>query len=187
FPELASVLANKAEATAPARPSVTARRSYRARQLQFEKITNVEIPRIAREIGVARAHGDLRENFEFKAAKEMQPVLVRRQAELEEMLSKVQPGDFRDLPRECAGLGTCITLQYADGHRETFNILGEWDRDEALNIISCNSQLARTVEGKHVGATFRVPSQHGETECQLAEIGDLSEAIKAWISSEPPP
>jgi transcription elongation GreA/GreB family factor len=188
FPELASVLANKPEAAAaPARPAVTARRSYRARQLQFEKITNVEIPRIAREIGVARSYGDLRENFEYKAAKEMQTVLLRRQAELEEMLGKVQPSDFRDLPHDRAGLGTCITLQHADGHRETFNILGEWDRDETLGIISCNSQLARAVEGKSAGETVRVPAHEGEADCLLAEVGDLSDAIKAWISSEPPP
>lgn len=188
FPDLANVLSNKTEATAaPARPAVTARRSYRARQLQFEKITNVEIPRIAREIGVARAHGDLRENFEFKAAKEMQSVLVRRQAELEEMLSRIQPSDFRDLPRDRAGLGTCITLLYADGHRETYNILGEWDREESLNIISCNSQLALAVEGKRAGETVRVPAQGGGTECQLAEVGDLPPAVQAWIVSEPPP
>jgi transcription elongation GreA/GreB family factor len=188
FPELAGVLANKPEAAAaPARPAVTARRSYRARQLQFEKITNVEIPRIAREIGVARSYGDLRENFEYKAAKEMQTVLLRRQAELEEMLGKVQPSDFRDLPHDRAGLGTCITLQHTDGRRETFNILGEWDRDEALGIISCNSQLARAVEGKLAGETVRIPAHEGEAECVLAEVGGLSDAIQAWISSEPPP
>ena len=188
FPDLANVLSNKTEATAAsARPAVTARRSYRARQLQFEKITNVEIPRIAREIGVARAHGDLRENFEFKAAKEMQSVLVRRQAELEEMLSRIQPSDFRDLPRDRAGLGTCVTLLYADGHRETYNILGEWDREESLNIISCNSQLARAVEGKRAGEAVTVPASDGGTECQLAEVGDLPPAVQAWIVSEPPP
>ena len=103
------------------------------------------------------------------------------------MLGKVQPSDFHDLPHDRAGLGTCITLQYTDGHRETFNILGEWDRDEALGIISCNSQLARAVEGKRAGETVRVPAQNGEVDCLLAEVGDLSAAIKAWISSEPPP
>ena len=187
YPELEQVLIAKAEAAIPARPSVTARRSYRERQLQYEKITNVEIPRIAREIGVARSYGDLRENFEFKAAKEMQTVLLRRQAELEEMLGKVQPSDFRDLPRDRAGLGTCVTLQHADGRRETFNILGEWDRNEALGIISCNSQLARALEGKRAGETVRIPEQHGEVECVLAEVGDLSPVVQAWIVSDPPP
>lgn len=187
-PELEAVLAARSEvAAAPARPSVTSRRSFRERQLQLEKITNVEIPKIAREIGVARSYGDLRENFEFKAAKEMQTVLVRRQAELEEMLGKVQPSEFRDLPVDCAGLGTCITLQHADGRRETFNILGEWDRDETLGIISCNSQIARIVEGKRVGETVRVPTPDGEAECVLAEIGALPAPVQAWISAEPPP
>jgi transcription elongation GreA/GreB family factor len=188
YPELEAVLTAKVEvAAAPARPSVTSRRSFRARQLQLEKITNVEIPKIAREIGVARSYGDLRENFEYKAAKEMQTVLLRRQAELEEMLGKVQPSEFHNLPVDCAGLGTCITLQYPDGHREVFNILGEWDRDEALGIISCNSQLARVVEGKRVGETVRIPAQQGEVECVVAEVGALPAPVQAWINAEPPP
>ncbi|TAN37753.1 MAG: hypothetical protein EPN23_04345 [Verrucomicrobia bacterium] len=188
YPELEAVLTAKAEGVvALARPSVTSRRSFRERQLQLEKITNVEIPKIAREIGVARSYGDLRENFEYKAAKEMQTVLLRRQAELEEMLGKVQPSEFRDLPADSAGLGTCITLQYPDGHRETFNILGEWDRDEALGIISCNSQLARALEGRRAGETVRIPAQQGESECLLAEVGALPVPVQTWINADPPP
>ena len=99
----------------------------------------------------------------------------------------LSPDTCRPFSRDRAGLGTCITLLYADGHRETYNVLGEWDRDEALNIISCNSQLALAVEGKRAGETVRVPAQGGGTECQLEAVGDLPAPVQAWIAAEPPP
>jgi len=110
FPELADVLVSKSEARPGARGPVTSERTYRERQALLEKIANVEIPRIAREIGVARSYGDLRENFEFKAAKEQQGLLLRRKAELEQMLHDVRPTDFSGLPTDKAGLATAGRL-----------------------------------------------------------------------------
>ena len=184
YPELAGVLAAKA-LTAPDRPTVTSFRSYRERQAQWQHITSVEIPRIAREIGVARSYGDLSENHEFKAAKEMQAVLTRRQAELEKMLHTVRPSDFHDLPTDRAGLGTRVVLQYPDGRREAYAILGEWDRDERLGIISCNTGVARAVEGHLAGDTVRVPSAQGELDCVLVEVTDLPAAVRDWLNGIP--
>jgi len=110
FPELADVLVSMSEARPGARGPVTSERTYRERQALLEKIANVEIPRIAREIGVARSYGDLRENFEFKAAKEQQGLLLRRKAELEQMLHDVRPTDFSGLPTDKAGLATAGRL-----------------------------------------------------------------------------
>jgi hypothetical protein len=68
--------------------TVTSHRSYRERQEQLEKLINVDIPANSKEIAVARSYGDLRENFEYKAAKDMQRVLMARRAELEKMMAK---------------------------------------------------------------------------------------------------
>ncbi|MCX6997760.1 MAG: GreA/GreB family elongation factor [Kiritimatiellaeota bacterium] len=183
YPELAGVLVAKAAAAAaaPDRPAVTSFRTYRERQAQLQHIASVEIPRIAREIGVARSYGDLSENHEYKAAKEMQAVLARRQAELEQMLHAVRPSDFHDLPTERAGLGTRVVLRYPDGRQETFVILGEWDRDEPLGIISCHTGMARAVEGHRPGDTLLVPSEQGERSCVLAEVTGLPDAVRAWM------
>ena len=186
YPELVGVLAANAAAApaAPERPAVTSSRTYHERQAQLQHIVSVEIPRIAREIGVARSYGDLSENHEYKAAKEMQAVLTRRQAELEQMLHAVRPSDFHDLPTDRAGLGTRVVLQYPDGRQEAFVILGEWDRDERLGIISCNTGMARAVEGHRTGDTLRVPSEQGERSCVLAEVTGLPDTVRAWMAGK---
>ena len=60
--------------------------SLEKRSAEYEEIVKVKIPENTKEIAIARSYGDLSENFEFKAAKQMQSVLMRRKAELEQML-----------------------------------------------------------------------------------------------------
>ncbi|HAS81785.1 MAG TPA: hypothetical protein DCS43_03690, partial [Verrucomicrobia bacterium] len=79
FPELQKIISGKPDATAPkARARMTSWRSYRERQETFRKLMEIEIPDNAKEIAVARSYGDLRENAEFKYAKEHQRILYRR-------------------------------------------------------------------------------------------------------------
>ena len=182
FPELEQELAVAAEPEdgARARGPVTSERSYRERQLQLERITKVEIPQNSKEIAVARSYGDLRENAEFKAAKEMQGILLRREGELQQMLARVRPTDFSDFVAETAGIGTGVQVAYADGREEWFYILGEWDRDEALGIISCETQMAKTLDGHKPGDELMVPSEEGEIACVVRQVVPLPEPIRAW-------
>ncbi|HEV3410446.1 MAG TPA: hypothetical protein VG095_09130, partial [Chthoniobacterales bacterium] len=68
--------------------------SLEKRRAELEEIVNKKIPENSKEIGIARSYGDLRENFEFKAAKQMQAVLMRRKSELEQMLHNARGTDF---------------------------------------------------------------------------------------------
>lgn len=183
YPELEQVLSGaapeKAAAAGPA--AVTSWRTYRERQSQLEKLVREEIPRNSRDIATARAHGDLRENAEFKAAKETQGILFRRRAEWEAMLQRVQPTDFRSPAGEGAGQGTAVRLRYADGREEHYCILGEWDQDEALHIISSQTRMAQALQGRRPGETVRVPTASGEADCTLAEVGPLPDEVRAWI------
>ncbi len=165
----------------------TSQRSFTARQRQLVHITTVEIPKNSKEIGVARSYGDLRENHEFKAAKEMQGILMRRKAELEQMLNAVNPTDFEGYPSDKAGPGTTVMLDYGDNGKERYVILGVWDRDESLGIISCDSKMAKALEGRAAGERLTVPTEHGETECLLAEVTGLSDEIRTWINADPGP
>ena len=183
FPDMLDHLAGKTTPGA-GRGAMTSLRSYYERQTQLEKIVNVEIPKIAREIGVARSYGDLSENHEFKAAKEMQGLLVRRRAELEKMLHEVRPSDFKDLPFDKAGLATSVAVQYPDGKVDRYFILGEWDRDEKLGIISCNSQLAKAVEGHKAGDLIQLPTEQGDVTGTLTEVGGLTPEVRNWIESK---
>ncbi|MDD4735719.1 MAG: GreA/GreB family elongation factor [Kiritimatiellae bacterium] len=185
-PELQEVVA---EDRAPEKNNLTGRvtsnHSYYERQDQLEHIITVEIPEVAKEIGVARSHGDLRENFEYKAAKEKQAFLLRRRAELESMLSQVVPSDFSNVPFGLVAQGAGVLLEYADGHQERYYILGEWDRDEALGIISSESRLAQKLIGAKEDDIVQVPSSLEEDqECRVLAVEPLSEAVRTWIEMQ---
>jgi transcription elongation GreA/GreB family factor len=165
-----------------ARPKLTSYRSYRARQSQLEKIINEEIPRNSKEIGVARSYGDLKENHEYKAAREMQGLLMRRKVELEQMLSEVRESDFTGFPHEVAGQGTSVELKTPDGKKEIYHILGELDSDEKLGIISCRSKLAEALNGHCVGERVEIPGENAAIICALEAIRELPPEIKAWIN-----
>jgi transcription elongation GreA/GreB family factor len=184
YPELAEILVSKrdqaAQASAP-KMGLTSWRSYRQRQKLLEKIVNEDIPKNSRDIGVARSYGDLRENFEYKTAKEQQGILMRRSAELEQDLNAVRGTDFASCGTDVAGMGTSVTLQMADGHTEQHHILGEWDQDTEMKIISCSSRMGKVLAGHRIGDELMVPGDQGEVSCKIIEVSALPEAVIMWL------
>ncbi len=186
YPDLGGLLvsrANESESRA-ARERVTSFRSYQERQRLLEKIVTVDIPQNSKEIAVARSYGDLSENHEFKAAKEMQGILLRRRGELESMLHRVRATDFKGRPFDRVSLATGVVLRHADGRTERYYILGEWDQDTALGIISCDTKLARALEGRRAGDKVKIPGEQGEVECEVVEVTPLSPEVRAWMDGE---
>ena len=183
YPQLQSVITGE-DASAPVASygAVTSHRTYRERQELLEKLINVDIPANSKEIAVARSYGDLSENFEYKAARDMQRVLMARRADLEAMMSKVRPTDFSEAPKGVAGIGATITLEYPGGRTEHFHILGEWDQQPEKHIISSNTRLAKALAGKASGDKVVVPTEDGtEVECVLRSVEDLPPEIKEWV------
>ena len=104
--------------------------SLEKRKAEYEELVNKKIPENSKEIGVARSYGDLRENFEFKAAKEMQAVLMRRKSELEAALHRARGTAFENPDTTQVSIGTIVTLCDSDsGQEETYTVLGAWDGD----------------------------------------------------------
>ncbi|MDY0144695.1 MAG: GreA/GreB family elongation factor [Kiritimatiellia bacterium] len=182
YPHLQSVVAGDDEPGTPVTyGAATSHRTYRERQEKLEKLINIDIPANSKEIAVARSYGDLSENFEYKAAKDMQRVLMARRAELETMMSRVRPTDFSEAQQGVAGMGSTVLLEYPDGHLERFHILGEWDQQPERNIISSNTRLAKALAGKKAGDRIKVPSEDGgESECVLKAVETLSPEIVEW-------
>jgi transcription elongation GreA/GreB family factor len=174
---------SEADEDAP-RGRFTSYRTHRERREQLRNIVEVEIPENSREIGVARSYGDLRENAEYKFAREHQGLLMRRKAELESDLTQVNATDFRAFSTDAVGMGTRVTLARADGTETTVTILGEWDRDESLGIIASASRLAEALDGRVVGDEVTVPGLEGEETCRITAIARLSDAVKTWISGQ---
>jgi len=184
YPDLQKVLASQ-KTEDEGEPRVTSWRSFKERSATLRKIVEVDIPANSKEIGIARSYGDLRENAEYKAAKEHQGIRMRRQEELERDLKTVQGTDFAGAQADKAGPGTVVKIRRPDGNEEEYCILGEWDRDEELNIISSQSRLAQCLAGASPGSTVTVPGKSGNEDCEVIQVSPPSEAVKAWIKSDP--
>ncbi len=182
-PELHEVVLRKNSTTViEKKPRITSERSYQAKKDQFERVIKVEIPENSKELELARSYGDLRENAEFKYAKERQGLLSQHAAELQTALDTVKATEFAGFPSDVAGIATGVELDYADGSKETYYILGEWDQDEKLHIISCEAGMAKALMGATAGDKIMVPTVSGtDTEVTIAAVTPLPENIKTWI------
>ena len=182
YPELAEILVSKREEAKDAVPKsgLTSWRSYRQRQKLLERIVNEDIPKNSRDIGVARSYGDLRENFEYKTAKEQQGILMRRSAELDQDLNTVHGTDFANCPTDVAGMGTSVAIRMENGQTQRFHILGEWDQDTEKNIISCSSRMGKVLTGHRTGEELMVPGDQGDLRCSIIEVSALPDEVIMW-------
>lgn len=178
FPELQDIILPPKNAASKKEIPFTSNRSYAERQKQLERIMTVEIPENSKEIEVARSYGDLRENAEFKYAKERQGLLMAQGAQLAEDLEKVKPTDFAGVALDKVARGIGVELAYPGGAEETFYILGAWDQDEVLSIISSETAMAKALVDHVVGDTIEIPAG----ECELKAILPLSDNVKDWIN-----
>ncbi|GAB4240662.1 MAG: transcription elongation factor GreA [Candidatus Methylacidiphilales bacterium] len=136
--------------------------SLEAKRLELEDIINKKIPENSREIAIARSYGDLRENHEFKSAKEMQSLLMRRRAELEVMLTQAQATDFKGVSTNEVNIGTTVTLTDVDsGAVQTVTILGAWDSDPDKGIVSYQTPMAQALLKNKPGQTVDLPLESG--------------------------
>lgn len=172
---------------AKAEERLTSWHSLKKRQLQYKHLVEVEMPKNVNDIAVARSYGDLRENFEYQAAKDYQRQLLKKQAERQLELEMVNGSDFANISNAIVTPGTTVTIRQEDGEEKTFTILGEWDSDEELNIISNKTTMATSLLGKKVGEPAVIPTSEGKVKADVIAIAELSERIKAWIATTPEP
>jgi transcription elongation GreA/GreB family factor len=134
--------------------------SLQKRKAELEELVNKKIPENSKEIGVARSYGDLRENFEFKAAKEMQAVLMRRKSELERDLHRARGTAFESPDLSQVSIGTIVTLrETADGREETYTILGAWDGEPDRAIISYQTAIGQSLLGHRLGEVVELSAE----------------------------
>ncbi len=126
--------------------------SLERRSAEYRELVDKKIPANSAEIGIARSYGDLSENHEFKAAKEMQGILKRRKAELEVQLSRARGTDFSNARTDVVSIGTVVqAINLGDNKPETFVVLGAWDFDAEKNIISYLTPVGQALLNRKVG------------------------------------
>ena len=121
---------------------------------------------------IARSYGDLRENHEYKAAKEMQKLLMRRKAELETQLVRARGTDFASAATDVVSIGTRVKVTELDAqHSETFTILGAWDSEPEKGIVSYLTPIAQTLLNRKVGEEVEFELAGAKKHFRIEAIG----------------
>ncbi|HVF70507.1 MAG TPA: GreA/GreB family elongation factor [Chthoniobacterales bacterium] len=159
YPELESVITGE-QKEEKSEALVVSWSSLEKRKAEYEELVNKKIPENSKEIGIARSYGDLRENFEFKAAKEMQAVLMRRKSELEIALHNARGTAFESPDTSQVSIGTVVGLRDSDtGKEETYTVLGAWDGDPDRGIISYQTAIGQAMLGHKIGEIVTLTDQ----------------------------
>ena len=131
-----------------------------------------ERPKISREIGIAREHGDLSENAEYHAAKERQGLVEARLKDIEDKLARAEVIDPTKLSGDRVRFGATVTLTNLDSDEEsTYQIVGADEADINQGLISISAPLARALIGKNIGDEVVVQLPAGT---RRYEIGDIA-------------
>ena len=170
YPEVQAMVVGTDKTAAPEAGLIVSWPSLKRRQAEFEDIVTKQIPQNSKDIGIARGYGDLKENHEFKAAREMQGILTRRKAEVEQMLSRAQASDFTDPDTSKVTLGTKVTLKdVASAETLVYTLLGAWDSDLTKGIISYQTAVARALLNHTVGERIELSTDEGGTRHVIIE------------------
>lgn len=132
--------------------------SIEAKRQEFQTLVTKELPANRKAIEEARAMGDLRENFEYKSARQRHEYLSARASQLERELAHVQP--IGRAPADVADvrIGTTVTLDTGAGRRRV-TVLGPWESDPEGGVLSYRSDLARALLGKKQGESVEVSGE----------------------------
>lgn len=144
---------------------------YTALENELRHRQQVERPRIISAISEARAHGDLSENAEYHAAKELQSLNEGRIAELEDKLSRAEIIDVTKLSGDVVKFGATVTLVDEDTEEErVWQIVGDNEADAKAGRISISSPMARALIGKKKGASVEVMTPKGARSFEIVQV-----------------
>jgi len=171
YPELEGMITGAQAQQEKSGPLIVSWSSLERRKAEYEQLVKVKIPENSKEIALARSYGDLSENFEFKAAKQMQSVLMRRKVELEKMLHNARGTSFENVDASRVSIGTIVTLRSAETNKEeTYTILGAWDGDPNKHIISYQTFIGQALLGRKVGESVSLNTDHGVGQFAIVSI-----------------
>lgn len=151
---------------------LTARGAEKLRA-ELERLKRSERPRVIEAIAEARAHGDLKENAEYHAAREQQSFIEGRIKDIEGKLSHAHIIDVTQLATDGRVVfgATAIVLELdKDETEHSFQIVGDDEADLALGMISISSPIARALIGKREGDTATVDAPGGLREFEILEV-----------------
>ena len=153
------------------RSPITAKGALRLRA-ELDELKSVKRPKVIVEIAEARAHGDLKENAEYHAARDQQSFIEGRIKHLEGELSHAQVIDVATLTvGDKVVFGATVELADADsGEERTYQIVGDLEADIKQGLIAISSPVARAIIGKHEGDVITIEAPGGIREYEIVSV-----------------
>ena len=153
------------------RSPITAKGAVRLRA-ELEELKSVKRPEVIAAIAEARAHGDLKENAEYHAAREQQGFIEGRIKHLEGELSHAQVIDITTLsPGDKVVFGATVVVVDCDTDEErTYQIVGDLEADIKQGLIAISSPVARALIGKNEGDAITIEAPGGTREYEIVSV-----------------
>jgi transcription elongation factor GreA len=175
FPSIQSLVAVDAEAKEE--QLLVSRESYERKREEYETIVSKKIPENSKAIATAREHGDLKENSEYKMAKQDQQVLMAQKSLLEKDLGRARITDFKEATIDQVSVGSVVEVKVGGtGKPARYTILGAWDSDPDKNIIAYKTPLGLALLSKKVGDTVKVKIGTSEESYTITGISRYTDA-----------
>lgn len=144
---------------------------YKDLQRELENLKKVQRPKVIEAIAEARAHGDLKENAEYHAAREKQAFIEGRISLLEDQLSRGEVVKNDDLSAKTIRFGAWVTLQDEEtGESKKYRIVGDLEADINKNRISLSSPIARAILGKKIDDEVEIRVPKGIKEYVIIKV-----------------
>ena len=141
---------------------------------QIERELRVELPR---EILLAREHGDLRENAEYKSAKERQTLLEGKKAQLQQRLAALSLVNLDKIPRDRVAYGSRVVLyDFSEDKEVSYTLVTAEESDLAKGLISITSPIGRSLLGKKVGDEVHIVTPAGGKDCEIRSLITIHQA-----------
>ena len=139
---------------------------------ELDRLKNKDRPTVIAEIAEARAHGDLKENAEYHAARDKQSFLEGRIAEVEGKLANAQVIDVKKIENRGRVIfgSTIILINPKTEETVTYQIVGEDEADLKIGKISVGSPIARALVGKEDGDAVVIQTQNGVLNYDISEV-----------------
>jgi len=137
-------------------PLLVSWESLEKKKNELQELLREKIPQNREDIKIAKSYGDLRENFEYKSAKDLEKFLNHRRAALELEISLARGTDFKGADTATVNIGTIVNLTDTSGTEQTITVLGAWDSNPEKKEVSYLSDVGKALMGLSVSDDAKI-------------------------------
>jgi len=141
--------------------------SLEKKKAELDDLIRNKIPQNLNDVKIARSYGDLRENFEYKSAKDLEKYLGHRRNALDKEINNARGTDFKGSDASKVNIGTVVTLVDASGKEIDMTVLGAWDSIPETKTVSYLSEVGKALVGREPGDTVQIRDEETEVMATL--------------------